>query len=162
MTHSCSLIILIKKHTEFNHLGALTMITIKQLIENSNINPTLIRAVVKQLGGIESFNQSYSDVCNHGISGGFSGFIYYCDTVQFAKKHKKAILELAKHQCWEIYGNTDLVRFFAGFNCIDLTENEISDFLLFNNKENETEIYNALAWYVGEEVCRIAGYIDEN
>lgn len=132
------------------------MITINQLIKNSSINPTLIRAVVKQFGGIESFNEQYNDVNNHGINGGFTGFIYYKDSVPFGKKHKKAILELAKDQCHEIYGNTDLVKFFAGFNCLDLTVDEISDFLLFNDKENETEIYNALAWYAGEEVCRIA------
>lgn len=131
-------------------------ITIKQLIKNSSINPSLIRAVVKQFGGIKSFNQLYSDVNNHGINGGFSGFIYYSDTVPFAKKHKKAILELAKYQCWEIYDNTNLIEFFHTFDCIDLTRDEITDFLLFNDKENEDTIYNALAWYAGEEVCRIA------
>lgn len=136
-------------------------ITIKNLINNSNINPTLIRAVVKQFGGIESFNYYYQDVNNHGISGGFSGFIYYSDTVPFGKKHKKTILELAKDQCREIYGNTDLVRFFAGFNCISLSKDEISDFLLFNDKENETQMYNAFAWYAAEEVCRIAEYINQ-
>jgi len=37
----------------------------------------------------ESFKNSAPDISDHGISGGFRGFIYYADTVKFAQENKK-------------------------------------------------------------------------
>lgn len=129
-------------------------ITIKQLIDNSNIEPSLIRATVKQFGGVENFNECYQDVCNHGIGGGFQGFIYYSDTLAFAKKHKKAILKLAQDQAKEVGIHT--VSLLASFNCFKSLDEMDIEVWLAGDKENETEILNGLAWYAGEEVCRIA------
>lgn len=136
--------------------------TIRQLIESSNIEPTLIRAVIKQLGGIDAFNDNYQDICNHGNSGGYSGFIYYSDTIPFAKKHKKSILKLAKDQAEE-FGMSPL-EMIAGFNCFrDFEKDDVFNFLtgIDSNEDSETVILNGLAWYAAEEVCRVAEYIKE-
>ena len=45
------------------------MKTLKSLVEKSHINEKLIRAVVRQIGGWESFTQSAPDITNHGIDG---------------------------------------------------------------------------------------------
>lgn len=52
--------------------------------------PELAQAVIDNFGDDESFVQSAPDVANYGIDGGYSGFIYYSDTVPFAVKNKKA------------------------------------------------------------------------
>ena len=64
-------------------------ITIKNMIENSEIPASLIRSTIKQFGGFESFRESAPDVSNHGIAGGFNGFIYYSDTCDFFKRNKE-------------------------------------------------------------------------
>lgn len=50
-------------------------VTLKKLVERSNIPESLIRAVVRQMGGWESFKESAPDICRGGIDGGFHGFI---------------------------------------------------------------------------------------
>ena len=71
-------------------------ITTKQMIENSDIPASLIRATIKQFGGFESFKESAQDVASYGISGGFHGFIYHCDTCAFYAKQRKDIVQFAK------------------------------------------------------------------
>lgn len=131
--------------------------TTTQIINSSNIDPKLIRAVVSQFGGIERFNDQFQDVANHGIDGGFSGFIYYSDTVKFAKKNKKLILELAKDQAHEFGMNT--LDMFKSFNCYKGVD--VESYFIDGDKSEETTILNGLAWYAGEEVCRAAQDIIE-
>jgi hypothetical protein len=134
------------------------MRTIKKAIENSNINPKLIRAVVRQLGGMEGAKGSMPDIVNHGINGGFSGFIYYCDTVAFFKKNRKAIVELVEQMADEL--GTDPVSLVAGFNCLRNYCNdadgkrEITRTLYGRLQADDTQVANALAWFAGEEVSR--------
>lgn len=45
--------------------------TIKQFCEYSSIDVGLIRAVIRQSGGWQSFQESAPDISNHGIAGGF-------------------------------------------------------------------------------------------
>lgn len=135
-----------------------TTLTTTQIINSSNIDPALIRAVVRQFGGIDAFNDQFQDVSNHGISGGFSGFIYYSDTVKFAKKHKKLIMALAKDQAYEFGMNT--IEMLKGFNCFEGVD--VESYFIYGDKSDETTILNGLAWYAGEEVCRAAQDIIEN
>lgn len=37
--------------------------------------------------------QTAQDICNHGISGGFSGFIYYSETVDFFNRNETRITD---------------------------------------------------------------------
>jgi len=125
--------------------------SLKALIESTNIPETLVRAAVRQMGGWESFKERAPDITRHGISGGFHGFIYYSDTIAFARRNRKAILELATQQA-EDFGS-GLVEMIKGFSCMrDSTEAEIIEGLAGNT--DETQVPNALAWYAGEEVAR--------
>jgi len=125
--------------------------SLANLIEYTNIPESLVRAVVKQMGGWESFKQSAPDITRHGISGGFHGFIYYSDTIAFAKRNRKAILEMATEQA-EQFGQ-GLVEMIKCFRCMNgATEAEIVEGLAGNTDRNQ--VPNGLAWYAGEEVAR--------
>lgn len=128
-------------------------ITLQKLIESTNIPESLVRAVVRQLGGWQSFTESAPDICRHGIDGGYGKFVYYCDTLPFAKRNRAEILRMASDQAEAI--GIGLVEMIKGFNCFrnsPPTEAEIVEALA--GKATESQVPNALAWYAGEEVCR--------
>ena len=128
---------------------------LSQFIAESGLNPSLIRSTVRQCGGWDSFQESAQDVCNHGVSGGFCGFIYYSETVPFAKRNKKAILEMCKEQAEDYYGKGySIGQFIAGFSCVDCDAEQVAVALYTGKGENVTEVYNALAWFALEEVSR--------
>ncbi len=132
-------------------------ITQKKLIESSNIPASLIRAVVRQIGGWDSFTEKAADITNHGINGGFSGFTYYTETEKFAKANKDAILELASSQAQEVgYDSTfAMIRGFGCFKDDKLSDCEIMNALCKGRNPNDgPNILNGLAWLAGEEVAR--------
>ena len=133
--------------------------TLTHLIENSSIPEPLIRAVVRQIGGWSSFKESAPDIANHGVDGGFGGFIYYSDTVKFAKRNMGSIRQLAREQAEEFgMGTLEMIQ---GFACLgdDYSIDDIGACLYgAGGSEDDTQIYNALTWYAGEEVAR--AYVD--
>jgi len=127
--------------------------TIKAFAAQSNMPATLIRAVIRQCGGFESFKEMAEDVSDHGASGGFHGFIYYTDTVKFTKNNKAAILEYAKEQASD-FGQS-MIGMIAGFGCLKMSEEETAEALYNSRSAERTNVYNALAWYALEEVARV-------
>ena len=129
-------------------------ITLAKLIQSSSIDASLIRAVVRQLGGWQSFKDHAPDIVNHGIDGGYYGFIWNTDTVAFTKRNKSAIIDLCK-QMADDFGQSGTIEFIASFNCLKGTsQEEVADGLYNPRSVDRTTIYNALAWFAGEEVCR--------
>ena len=136
----------------------LKTVTMKTLIANSSIPATLIRAVVKNMNGWDSFRERAQDVADHGASCGFGNFIYYTDTVAFAAKNRKAIAELAAEQAAD-FGDSSEIERILGFNQLrqeDLTISDIARSLYgrLADDDKKTTIYNTLAWYALEEVAR--------
>ena len=127
---------------------------ISELKSNTNINSSLIDAVINQFGGKESFKESASDVSNNGINGGFGGFIYYNETVKFAQDNKALIMEMAEEQAQE-FGSDGAFAMIKGFNCLNNEYNQ-SDIAaaIYSDSDDSTQVLNALAWYAAEEVCR--------
>lgn len=137
------------------------MKTLKSFIKATNINATLVRAVVRQAGGWETFKETAIDVANHGANHGVSGFIYYNDTVAFTKRQKANIMELAKEQAND-FGSDSVYSMIASFNCLnDVEEYEVAQAIHTGKGEMATQIYNALAWYALEEVSRAYSYATE-
>lgn len=131
------------------------------LIESTNIPEALVRAVVRQMGGWKSFKESARDISNHGIDGGFHGFIYHSDTEPFAQRNREAIAKMASEQASDF--GTGVIEMIRGFGCFrngpKPTDEEIGSALYAGrNIENGVNILNALAWYAGEEVAR--AYVD--
>ena len=119
-------------------------IGITDIIYKSTIPANLIRSTIKQFGGYEDFKEIASDVYNHGINGGFTGFIYHADTVSFYRRNKKEIIELATSQAEEF--GEDILTMISNFNCIKgkYTTNEI--FTALSRYDGEyTQLYNCLA-----------------
>lgn len=133
-----------------------TKVTLATLIKSANIPAKLIRAVVKQLGGWKQFTESAPDISNHGIDGGFAGFIYHVDTCAFTKRNRATIAQLAEEQA-EDFGQ-GVLEMIQSFRCIgpDFTTGEIARCLY--GRGDDTTILNGLAWYAAEEVAR--AYVD--
>ena len=148
------------------------MKTLKSFIEKTNLPASLVRAVVRQLGGWKSFTETAPDINRHGISGGYGGFIYYKDTIPFAKRNRKAILEALKQQQEQWGSGFNLVQMVKSFNCLkdlQVTEDEIIHALAgqagvyaVGGVAVGYQVPNALAWYAGEEVCRSYGDLLES
>jgi hypothetical protein len=121
------------------------------VIRDNSERKTLINAVIRRIG-----LESVMDVVNHGIGGGFSGFIYHSDTCAFYRRHRKAINEWVKDTA-EDFGQ-NCVEFVQGFNCLGDSDwrDEIGA-CLYGGKltDDTTQIENALAWFAAEEVCRM-------
>jgi len=131
--------------------------SLSSLVASSSIPSPLIRAVVRQMGGWETFANYAPDIARHGISGGFNGFIYYADTESFAKANKDEILELASSQAQEIgYDSTfAMVRAFGCLKGDEFTDGDLMRaFCRGRNPEVGPNLLNALAWYAAEEVAR--------
>lgn len=113
----------------------------------------IIEDVVESIG-VESID----DVNSHGIDGGFSGFIYYTETVDFYRKHRKTINAMVKDMAEQL--GEDPAVMVANFNCLKPCDDEdrwhIGACIYGGPLHDGTErIENALAWFAAEEVCRL-------
>ena len=133
------------------------VIKMSDFLKAANINPKLASAVIRQFGGWEDFQENAADVANHGIDGGFCGFIYYGETTAFAKKHKKLIIENVKQLADEV--GESFTKVIANFNCLKksgIAENDVIMTLMSPRSCDDyvlQQVYNALAWYAGETVA---------
>lgn len=130
------------------------MKTIKQFTEKSDIPASLIRAVVRQVGGWDEFKELAQDVNDYGAAGGFAGFTYHLDTVAFTKRNKAAIIDLCKQRA-DDFGNDGIISLIASFGSMkDETQEDIADGLYNPRSDNRTTVYNILSWFALEEVAR--------
>ena len=127
--------------------------TLKNFIEYSSINAELIRAVVRQSGGWQSFQEIAPDIANHGITSGFSGWTYYSETCRFYAKNRGTIVALAEEYADEF--NLSPIGLVAGFNCLDADNKSNVGRTLYGNKRQHAPIVaKSLAWFAAEEVAR--------
>ena len=128
--------------------------TLKAFAQSSNIPAALIRSVVRQMGGWQAFMESAPAIANHGIDGGFHGFIYTRETTAFAKRNIKSIQALAAEQA-EDFG-VSVTEMIQGFGCFrDAKPNDVEiGKALYAGKDDGSGVLNALAWYAAEEVAR--------
>lgn len=124
---------------------------------NQFSHASLASAVIRQCGGWESFKEMAQDVANHGADGGFHGFIYYTETVKFAKAHKADILDYARQMADDC--GLSLYGMIGGFNCLKISEGEAAEAIHNSRSDDHTSVMNALAWFALEEVSR--RYADE-
>ncbi len=129
--------------------------TLKKFLAYTHIDSKLVRATVKQLGGLKSFEEAVDDICTHGAAGGYNGFTYYDDTISFTKHNKKAIFDFCRDEAKSQGYSGSLAEFVQTFNCnIDKNMEVVEDGLFSQNSEYQADIYNTLAWFILEEVAR--------
>ena len=119
------------------------------------MNKKLIRAVAKQIGGMEVLKERAADIAKYGATGGFGGFIYYTETTAFTDKNLPLILEAAEELAQEV-GEDDAYMLIAGFNCLQdphMTAGTVARALYHKDDEDEACVKNALAWFALEEVA---------
>ena len=129
------------------------MLTKKQVLENNEDKKILINAVIKNVGmdNVENIN-------NHGIDGGYSGFIYYSDTHKFAMRYRKYIVPMLEEQAEEF--GEDVVKMVSGFGVFRSSPMDAEDKkdlykYLGGGRCEQSNITNLMAWYAAEEVCRM-------
>lgn len=123
------------------------------IANHCNVPDTLARAVIRQLGGWEAFQESAPDIARHGVDGGFSGFIYYSDTVAFTRRNLPAIRAAARSMAGEF--DQGIGEFLAGFGCLKgYSADECAEAFYSGKGDASQAVYNALAWFAAEEVAR--------
>ena len=147
--------------------GAETMKTKKQVIENNQEYAALINAVVSRIG-----LDSIKDVNKHGMSGGFSNFIYYTDTVNFFSQYKKIIMKLVKNEVDQFRCGVSALEMIQGLDSLTsptlknswdseytqtpvYTLDEIAEAIHQGRGEYAEMIINAVSWFAAETVCRM-------
>jgi len=132
------------------------MKTINQTIEDSGLDPKLVRAVAQTVGV-----DHLEDLARHGAAGGFPGITYTRDTVAFFKRHRKAIAALVESMSQEF--GEDPLSFVAGFQCLGGVDakgrREYFPSVarcLYGGRltEDDDTVANALCWFACEEVAR--------
>jgi len=128
------------------------MISKKQVLANYPEYKTLINAVYDRIG-----KDSIMGVVKHGIDGGFSGFIYYSETHQFAMRYRKLIVKLLEETA-EILGE-DIVSMVSNFGIFRRSPMDADDKkqlykYLGGGRCEQSAITNVMAWFAAEEVCR--------
>lgn len=142
------------------------MNTYKQVIKDNKDRERIIKAVIRQLGlttrelstSQKVKDSTIYDIINHGVDGGFHGFIYYTDTVKFYKKYRTEINTWLKEYASEL--GEDVVTMVSNFNCIKDNSSETRDEIgvcVYGGRmvDISDNIPNALAWFAAEEVCRL-------
>lgn len=114
----------------------------------------LFQAVCEQLGSY-SLRDTFSDVRTGGAAGGFSGFTYYSDTVEFFKVNRPAIIELLEETADDC-GENSIFTLVKSFRCCDDSELTIASTLVGPLDAICTEVANCLAWFVLETAAQVA------
>lgn len=126
------------------------MKTLAQVVAEHPGYKSMIRRVYNLLG-----KDSIPDVYHHGIDGGFPGFTYYNDTLEFHKRHRGDINRLIEEDCQDF--SQDEISFVRGFRCLDRKETTSADVaktMWGSISSRDTIVANALTWYAAETVCR--------
>ena len=127
--------------------------TIKSFCNYSGIDSKLIKAVIRQSGGWNDFQEKALDIANNGIGGGFSGWIYYAETCEFYAKNQQLIVTLLESQA-DDYGYQSAQELVKGLRGLDATMSEIGYTLYGTKRQHDNYVANALAWYAAEEIAR--------
>ncbi len=127
------------------------MKTKKQVLSDYPDRKILINAVISRIG-----MESVMDVNNHGIDGGFSGFIYSDDTHLFALRYRKQIVELLEDAADNL--GEDVVKMVGSFGVFRSSPMDADDKrdlykYLGGGRPGQGVITNVMAWFAAEEVC---------
>jgi hypothetical protein len=145
------------------------------LYKYSGFTETTVNNIIKNMGfslngSGEDFNDLssiFENCAKHGANCGFSGFIYYCDTIPFFKANRQDIINHMEQTAAGL--GEDIITMVQNFgvfrNSKKPTVSEVGK-ALWNkghNQENFTTLYNVFAWYAFEEVSRTwYQYLEEN
>ena len=129
-------------------------ITMKSFINRSNLPAPLVRAVVKQSGGWKNFQEMARDVAEHGADLGFSGWIYYRETMNFFRKNRKTILGYAEEMAQDLGESLlSMIQGFRIFRDAPIDTQDLAKALYTGKGPEVARVYNVMAWFALEEVA---------
>ena len=148
----------------------------KYLNSYTGFSENTIRNVIIALGydpihgtknDFKELSGNFLDCSHHGADSGFSGFIYYHETIAFFMANRKDIVKHMEQTAAEL--GTDIITMVQNFgvfrNSDKPTPSEVGR-ALWDSSQNDpdlTTLYNVFAWYALEEVsntwCR---YLDDH
>lgn len=136
------------------------MKTIEQVKRKYPDRVAEIDAVIEQFGDNEYWEEIATDIAAHGADAGWTGFTYYVDTVPFAQAHRQLILARLLADCEDFGEGKTPAQMVQGFRCLggNFTTHEINSCLYTGRTDDmdaKTQILNALAWYLLEDVARL-------
>ena len=118
------------------------------------MNKQIFDMVIEQFGDEEYFKECAADIVNHGADSGFSGFIYYSDTVPFGEKLRTYIKPYMVDMAAE-FGLDGVYSLMATFKCCnDLNADQVADAWASAEDDNHIQVMNCLAWFALEETAR--------
>ncbi len=125
----------------------------KEVLQDNAQYKTLINAVCSRIG-----KDSIMDVVNHGIDGGFSGFIYYSETHSFAMRYRSIIVRMLEDTAESLGEDVvSMVSNFGVFRRSPMDSEEKKDLYKYlgGGRPQQGAITNVMAWFAAEEVCRM-------
>jgi len=129
------------------------MKTKKQVITDNAEYRILINAVLNNIG-----MDSVEDVNNHGIDGGYSGFIYYSETHKFAMRYRNLIVKMLEESADQLGEDVvKMVSLFGVFRNSPMDQDDKKDLYKYlgGGRPEKGTITNVMAWFAAEEVCRM-------
>jgi hypothetical protein len=149
---------------------------LKSYLNNySNFTDDTIRNVIEALGfdpvhatgeEVKELSDVFKECSEHGADSGFSGFIYYSETIPFFIANRQDIVNHMEQTAAEF--GTDIISMVQGFGVFrhsnKPTPSEVGR-ALWDSKEYQelTTLYNVFAWYALEEISRTwYRYLEDN
>lgn len=123
----------------------------------------IARPVLRQLGGIESLGELQSvNASSYGAGAGFTGFIYYSETVDFWRKNRAAITAAINDDAAGLGENP--LEMVCRFRSLEgFSVDEVGRALYGRYSDDLTQVYNVFAWYALESVAyRFGEYCYDN
>jgi hypothetical protein len=116
---------------------------------------------------IKGLSVQLANCVQHGADCGFSGFIYYSETIAFFRKNRRDIVNNIEQTAAEMGEDViKMVRSFGVFrSTTPPTSGEVGRALWDNAHLHDelTGLYNVFAWYALEEISHIwYRYLEEN
>lgn len=136
------------------------------LAEQSPELVAVTKAVARQMGGVNQNTLEELAAVNRasaGAAAGFTGFIYYDDTVAFWRRNRAAILQLMYYELDGI-GGENIFSMVSRFRSLEeAMPDEIGRALWGSFDDGLRCIYNTFAWYALEAVAyRFGEYLYES
>lgn len=127
------------------------MKTVKDLANKSTIPEGLIRAVVHQAGGWESFKSIAPTISTNKNC---IGFEYHTETAKFFVNYRDLIRKLAHDTARE--GGQSTIKMIHNLRCLqnNFDEDEIGLALYGPRSKINIQIANALTWFALEKVAK--------
>lgn len=133
-------------------MKTLKSLKLSTVIENSNIDATLIRAIVRWHGGWSEFKEISGDISKYGANTGIS-FIYYTDSVKFFRNHAPAIKIWLTDLAADVYDCT-MGEMVKQWNLSQYSIEEINQALYTGKGDAVDQVFDIACKAVVEEIAR--------